>query len=265
MDKDNIFKSCNFYLDDGDVVHVLIKDFVGDSLSISLNDNDGTQEDDTEITPYGELYTGDYGALYNWYAVTDVRNICAEGWHVSTDAEILTMRTYLGGWLIAGGKLKETGIIYWSSPNTDATNEVGFYGRGGGYRLGDTGTFNNIGGFARFHSSGDYTEGNHYGFHLFNTNGWMSVITYDANSKKEGRSIRHVKDSTTLTHGQTGIYTGNDGNIYPTICIGTQEWMACNLAETEFRNGELIPNVEDNGAWAVLVTAGMCYYNNVEI
>jgi len=260
MDKDNVFKSCNFYLDDGDVVHVLIKDFVGDSLSISLNDNDGTQEDETEIGTSGELYAGIYGALYNWYAATDVRNIANTGWHVSTDAEILTMRTYLGGWLIAGGKLKETGIIYWSSPNTDATNEVGFYGRGGGYRLGDTGTFNNIGGFARFHSSGDYTEGNHYGFHLFNTNGWMSVITYDANSKKEGRSIRLVKDNSVEAQ-----YTGNDGKVYDCIKIGDQVWLASNLAETKYRNGDLIPEVTDNAAWAALTTAGMCYYNNVEI
>ena len=265
MDKDNIFKSCSFYLDDGDVIHVLIKDFVGDSLSISLNDNDGTQEDDTEITPYGELYTGDYGALYNWYAAADSRNICSAGSHIPTKSEWDTLVAYLGGWAVAGGKLKEIGTVYWAT-DSGATNEVGFNARGSGYRYESNGAFISIHGYLWFHTAENYIIPNIYGRAIFNsTNMCGSWNITSEDERRRGTSLRTIKDSTILTHGQTGIYTGNDGNIYPTICIGTQEWMACNLAETEFRNGELIPNVEDNGAWAVLVTAGMCYYNNVEI
>lgn len=43
-----------------------------------------------------------YGHLYNWYAVTDPRNIAPEGWHVPTDAEWTELENYLiangGNW-----------------------------------------------------------------------------------------------------------------------------------------------------------------------
>jgi len=37
-----------------------------------------------------------YGALYNWYAVDDSRNIAPAGWHVPSDAEIMELEIYLG-------------------------------------------------------------------------------------------------------------------------------------------------------------------------
>jgi uncharacterized protein (TIGR02145 family) len=36
-----------------------------------------------------------YGRLYTWYAVTDSRNVCPDGWHVPTDAEWTTLTDYL--------------------------------------------------------------------------------------------------------------------------------------------------------------------------
>jgi uncharacterized protein (TIGR02145 family) len=66
-----------------------------------------------------------YGRLYNWYAV-NTGKLAPEGWHVPTDAEWTTLTTYLGGQIVAGGKLKEIGITHWESLNTGATNESGF-------------------------------------------------------------------------------------------------------------------------------------------
>ncbi|NQV15691.1 fibrobacter succinogenes major paralogous domain-containing protein [bacterium] len=37
-----------------------------------------------------------YGNLYNWYAVSDSRNIAPEGWHVPTDAEWKELEMALG-------------------------------------------------------------------------------------------------------------------------------------------------------------------------
>jgi hypothetical protein len=57
-----------------------------------------------------------------------------------------------------------------------------------------------------------------------------------------------LKDSTTLSHGQTGTYIGNDGKVYNTICIGTQEWLSQDLQETKYRNGSIIPELQSNSA-----------------
>jgi hypothetical protein len=74
----------------------------------------------------------EYGLLYNWHAVNDSKNIANTGWHVLTEDDADDLLTELGGASIAGGKLKETGYTYWDSPNTGATNEVGFNARGSG-------------------------------------------------------------------------------------------------------------------------------------
>ncbi|NOY38329.1 MAG: hypothetical protein GXO83_12260, partial [Chlorobi bacterium] len=61
-----------------------------------------------------------------------------------TDAEWTTLTGYLGGESFAGGKLKETGTVYWNSPNTGVNNETSFTALPGGYRYYD-GTFDGIG------------------------------------------------------------------------------------------------------------------------
>jgi uncharacterized protein (TIGR02145 family) len=85
-----------------------------------------------------------YGGLYDWeeimqYNPSDsgatgtTQGICPEGWHVPTEKEWQTLIDYLGGPMVTGGKLKETGTIHWLSPNTGATNETGFTALPGGY------------------------------------------------------------------------------------------------------------------------------------
>jgi uncharacterized protein (TIGR02145 family) len=63
-----------------------------------------------------------------------VRGICPPDWHLPTYNEWNTLSIFLGGNGIAGGKMKETGLAHWASPNTGATNESGFTVLPAGYR-----------------------------------------------------------------------------------------------------------------------------------
>jgi uncharacterized protein (TIGR02145 family) len=59
-----------------------------------------------------------------------------------------------------------------------------------------------------------------------------------------------------------GTMTDQQGNVYKTIVIGNQEWMAENLKTSIYRNGETIANITDNAQWGGLTTGAWCYYNN---
>jgi len=62
--------------------------------------------------------------------------------------------------------------------------------------------------------------------------------------------------------GGGGTCVDYDGNIYQTVIIGNQEWMAENLKVTHYRNGDAIPNVTDNGTWTSTSNGAYCVYNN---
>ena len=76
----------------------------------------------------------DYGKLYNWLAVEDPRNICPSGWHIPDDPEWETLLAHLGGYLVAGAKMKETGLNHFAYTNEGSTNESGFTGLPGGMK-----------------------------------------------------------------------------------------------------------------------------------
>ena len=52
-----------------------------------------------------------YGKLYNWYAVNDPRGLAPAGYHIPTDAEWTVLTDYLGGYGIAGKKMKMSPIF----------------------------------------------------------------------------------------------------------------------------------------------------------
>ena len=62
--------------------------------------------------------------------------------------------------------------------------------------------------------------------------------------------------------GETGTLTDIDGNVYKTIKIGNQWWMAENLKVTRYRNGEPLPNITDNTEWGITTTGAYCSYDN---
>jgi uncharacterized protein (TIGR02145 family) len=90
-----------------------------------------------------------YGKLYNWYAVNDPRGLAPDGWTLSSDSDWATLAKYLGGQGLASKKMKSTSG--WSDGN-NGTNESGFEGLPGGYRV-ENGTFLNFGSIGTWWSS----------------------------------------------------------------------------------------------------------------
>jgi len=61
-----------------------------------------------------------------------------------------------------------------------------------------------------------------------------------------------------------GTVSDIDKNVYKTIVIGDQTWMAENLRVTRYQNGDTIPNIIDNEEWATLTSGAYCNYNNTQ-
>ncbi len=66
----------------------------------------------------------------------------------------------------------------------------------------------------------------------------------------------------TFTTSTFGSVTDIDGNVYRTVRIGTQIWMADNLKTSRLNNAGFMPNKTDNSQWANMTTAAYCYHNN---
>jgi uncharacterized protein (TIGR02145 family) len=58
--------------------------------------------------------------------------------------------------------------------------------------------------------------------------------------------------------------TDEDGNIYKTVKIGTQIWMAENLRTTLYNDGTPITNVTGNSQWAACSSPAYSWYNDDE-
>lgn len=125
-----------------------------------------------------------YGALYNWFAVNDPRNIAPAGWHVPTNEEWVELLEATMGqkgknerfWL-SGYQLMEKGTIHWTSQQKGVTNDSGFTAFPVGTR-----------------TSADYWTST--GINA--THAWRAVIssmsTLGDTNKTWGNSVRLVKD-----------------------------------------------------------------------
>lgn len=192
-----------------------------------------TGNDDWENTSEGawcdfDNYAGhskDYGHLYNWHAAHDSRNLCPEGFHVPANDEYNALINFLGGWEVAGGKMKESGLSHWIYPNLEASNSSGFTSLPGGSRIWD-GTFDGyLGVYAGFWSS-SVAPTSGYGFSVWMNNEEGAVTDNNELDQAYGLSVRCIQNSGSNA-GQ--VMDKRDGKVYKTIEIGTQTWMTENL------------------------------------
>ena len=138
-----------------------------------------------------------FGRLYTWDAAMSA---CPSGWHLPSDNEWKTLEMFLGmsqseaddtGWrgTDEGGKLKETGTTHWFSPNTGATNSIGFSALAGGIRF----PFDFFSGLFEFGIWWSSTE--------LSGSAWVRDLDHDSSqvhrdgkSKADGCSVRCLKD-----------------------------------------------------------------------
>jgi uncharacterized protein (TIGR02145 family) len=213
-----------------------------------------------------------YGLLYNWYAATDVRNISNTGWHLPTSAEWDILIAYLiangYGYEGSGDDIAKSvaSIVGWTvsviagyTGNDQATNNNSKFNICPGGVRSPAGSFFGEHNFTYFWSA---TADTPVWIITYGVQAYANTLAPSHYAPNGGEAIRLVKDSTILTDGQTGTYIGNDGRVYGTICIGTQEWLSENLVETKYRDGTTIPEVTDAATWTALITGALCAYNN---
>jgi uncharacterized protein (TIGR02145 family) len=199
-----------------------------------------------------------YGALYNWYAANS-GILCPSGWHVPDENDWTILESYLGGRSWAGGKLKEDGD-HWNSPNTGAKDTYEFSMIGGGYREGQGGGFFELGrgGYLWSAIEENPADGRWRGFSYDNIQ-----MDLGHSIKTTGMSVRCLLDDTPPDPG-SGTVTDYEGNIYKTVVIGNQKWMAENLRNTHLANGQAIPEVTSASVWDTLYTPSYSWRNNDE-
>lgn len=173
----------------------------------------------TDVTSWPNLTTGAYcnynndasyanrfGCLYNWYAVSDNRNLAPVGWHVASDAEWSTLESYLieNGYnfdgSVDGNHIAKSlaSTTDWSTSSKNGSvgndlsknNESGFNALPGGYRI-YNGSFANM----RYHafwwtSTESGSDKAIYRYLHFSS----STLSAFPDSKNWGRYIRCVKD-----------------------------------------------------------------------
>ena len=200
-----------------------------------------------------------FGYLYNFYSVTGSSSqsiTSSDDWSVPSKSDFDVLLSSVSN---NSRALRLVGTTtYWNSSNINATNSSGFGGIGNGIRTNS--------GFLNQRQSSLYRTLTPYGTNqawvLPLISGGLTTTTSYGSSRVNGSPVRLVKSTTMLSPGQTGVYYGNNGVSYPTICIGTQEWLAVDLIETYYRDLTTIPNVTDQTSWNGLTTGAYCIYDN---
>lgn len=150
----------------------------------------------------------------------------------TTEATNLTSTTATAGGTITdagGGTISARGVCWNTSPTPTINDSKTINGTG-------------IGSFTS--SISGLTDGETYYYRAYATN--SSGTTY-------GQEFQFITPVTDF-----------EGNMYKTVKIGTQVWMAENLKVTKYNDGTDIALIIDNTEWSNATSAAYCWYNNDE-
>ncbi len=180
----------------------------GDPIITGLSNNDWSN---TTSGAYA-IYNNDaanidsYGLLYNWYAVTDNRNICPAGWHVPSNNEWAILADYLiangygfgGNGIDIGKAMAETSgwnasTITGTVGNDQPGNNIsGFSAVPAGFRN-VTGLYDYAESYAFWWSISESSAGSIYALHSFLQYS-SDILGNTAFNKHKGLSVRCLRD-----------------------------------------------------------------------
>jgi uncharacterized protein (TIGR02145 family) len=99
---------------------------------------------------------------------------------------------------------------------------------------------------------------------------WVDQTNALFERKRGGRFVRTANgDEVQVGGGEDALVSAGlgvtdvDGNTYPTVLVGYQEWMAANLRVTQYSNGTPVPNVTDGTQWGQLTTPAWAHHGNL--
>jgi len=144
--------------------------------------------------------------------------------------------------------------------NPKYNNKTQFNALAGSFRFTDGKFTYPIGNSANFWTSTPSTVGY----------AWCRYISYFSKNMNRclgrnvfGLSVRCVKGELPVEkYNPTNVVIDIDKNVYKTVQIGKQVWMAENLNVSRYRNGDKIPQIMDGDAWDKLTSGAYCYYGN---
>jgi uncharacterized protein (TIGR02145 family) len=178
---------------------------------------------------------------------------------IPTLVKLQALITFIGGYAVGGGVLKEIGVIHWNAPNTGAVDTYAFTMLPGGNHSTAFG-YDELGtnGYLWSKTQNAINPNYAWGLKFFHDD---AIIEEVGMSLKSSRSVRLLKNFS-YALPSFGVMTDYDGNIYTYITIGTQQWMIQNLRTTHYGDGTVIPNLILNAVWAADLTGAYCWYNN---
>ena len=208
---------------DGNTYHTITigtQTWMAENLSVSKYRNGESIPNETDNTKWKALKTGafcnytnnieansiaKFGRLYNFYAVTDTRNLAPAGWHIATESEWKTIENYLGtnlgisstiaqalGTTIDWPESTTLGAIGCLDPNTfqSINNSSGFCALPSGIRS-DNGSFGYVGAFSAWWTA---TQNNDATSWYRSLNYYGTTLGSNTYNKHYGLSVRCVKD-----------------------------------------------------------------------
>lgn len=157
-----------------------------------------------------------------------IRGVCPDGWHLPSAKEWKTLFSAVGGSSTAGTMLKSQSGWYNSGNGSDAYGFSALPAGDWGYHDED---FRNAGKYTYFWSSSfAYSIGFDYSYESVDQFvGDMSRGLYSVRCLKNSNEEAKVKDGSEYDAVAQTLTDKRDGQVYKTVKIGEQTWMAKNL------------------------------------